>query len=70
VLHLVHQLRDPQRLKFSAGVFAVLAEVGAERDEAQEAKTRWALTYYASKFAGRRSKKPGARAKGSRRQAK
>jgi hypothetical protein len=30
------------------GFMAWLAEVGAERDEGQEAKTRWALTYFAS----------------------
>jgi hypothetical protein len=34
----------------TAGFFAFLAELGAERDNAQQAKTRWALKYYADKF--------------------
>lgn len=33
------------------GYMAFLAEVGAERDTAQQAKTRWALEYYAQQFA-------------------
>jgi hypothetical protein len=33
-----------------AGFMAFLAEVGAERDAAQQAKTRWALDYYAAKL--------------------
>jgi hypothetical protein len=32
-----------------AGFMAFLAEVGAERDNRQQAKTRWALDYYAGK---------------------
>jgi hypothetical protein len=36
------------------GFVAFLAEVGAERDNAQQAKTRWALEYYSGKLqAGR-----------------
>jgi hypothetical protein len=31
----------------NAGFFAFLAELGAERDNAQQMKTRWALEYYA-----------------------
>jgi hypothetical protein len=37
-----------------AGFMAFLAEVGAERDRAQQAKTRWALSYYAGRLRGRR----------------
>jgi hypothetical protein len=33
------------------GFMAFLAEVGAERDNDQQTKTRWALTYYAGKHA-------------------
>ena len=33
------------------GFMAFLAEVGAERDKTQQAKTRWALDYYAGKLA-------------------
>jgi hypothetical protein len=36
-----------------AGFMAFLAEVGAERDVAQQAKTRWALDYYASRLRGK-----------------
>jgi hypothetical protein len=37
-----------------AGFMAFLAEVGAERDRAQQAKTHWALDYYAGHLRGRR----------------
>ena len=37
-----------------AGFMAFLAEVGAERDRSQQAKTRWALDYYARRLRGRR----------------
>jgi hypothetical protein len=37
-----------------AGFMAFLAEVGAERDVAQQAKTRWALDYYASRLRAKR----------------
>jgi hypothetical protein len=40
------------------GFMAFLAEVGAERDPNQQAKTRWALDYFAAK-----AKKPAARAR-------
>jgi hypothetical protein len=33
------------------GFMAFLAEVGAERDKSQQAKTRWALDYYVGKLA-------------------
>jgi len=36
------------------GFMAFLAEVGAERDQDQQSKTRWALEYYVSKLASRR----------------
>ena len=35
----------------AAGFMAFLAEVGAERDNEQQTKTRWALSYYAGKHA-------------------
>ncbi len=34
----------------NAGFFAFLGELGAERDNAQQTKTRWALDYYAGKL--------------------
>jgi hypothetical protein len=34
-----------------AGFMAFLAEVGADRDNEQQTKTRWALSYYAGKLA-------------------
>src|SRR5262249_40384888 len=37
----------------AGGFLAHLAEIGAERDHAQEAKTRWALEHYAGKARGR-----------------
>jgi hypothetical protein len=36
-----------------AGFMAFLAEVGAERDAAQQAKTHWALDFYAAKLGGK-----------------
>jgi hypothetical protein len=36
------------------GYMSFLAEVGAERDTAQQAKTRWALEYYAQQFVRRK----------------
>ncbi len=35
----------------AGGFMAFLAEIGAERDREQQTKTRWALSYYAAKFA-------------------
>ena len=43
------------------GFMAFLAEVGAERDENQQAKTRWALDYFAAK--AKQKAAAGARAK-------
>lgn len=37
-----------------AGFMAFMAEVGAERDKEQQTKTRWALSYYAGKYARER----------------
>ena len=37
----------------AGGFLAHLAEIGAERDHAQEAKTRWALEHYAGKSRGK-----------------
>jgi hypothetical protein len=34
----------------SGGFLAFLAEIGAERDRGEEAKTRWALTYFARQY--------------------
>jgi len=39
------------------GFMAFLAEVGAERDKNQQAKTRWALDYYVAKLARRPARK-------------
>ena len=35
----------------TAGFMAFLAEVGADKDNEQQTKTRWALSYYAGKHA-------------------
>lgn len=43
-----------------AGFMAFLAEVGAERDRSEQAKTRWALEYYAKQLHQKPvAKKPG-----------
>ena len=42
------------------GFMAFLAEVGAERDKSQQAKTRWALDYYVGKVAGPSARKAAA----------
>ncbi len=39
----------------SAGFLGYLAELGAERDKGQEAKTRWALDHYAEKLRGKKT---------------
>jgi hypothetical protein len=44
------------------GFMALLAEVGAERDKDEQAKTRWVLEYYAAKLA-RNSSRRGAAGK-------
>ena len=35
----------------TAGFMAFLAEVGADKDNEQQTKTRWAISYYAGKHA-------------------
>ncbi|HET9701056.1 MAG TPA: hypothetical protein VFP70_09060, partial [Burkholderiales bacterium] len=54
------------------GFLAFLAEVGAERDAEQQAKTHWALDYYAAKLlpkpekaAARKAAKPKRKAGGA-----
>jgi len=42
------------------GFMALLAEVGAERDKDEQAKTRWALGYYAAKLARAASRRTAA----------
>jgi hypothetical protein len=46
----------------AGGFLAHLAEIGAERDPAQEAKTRWALEHYAGKSRGAVARAPGKKA--------
>ena len=46
----------------AGGFLAHLAEIGAERDDAQEAKTRWALEHYAGKASGKAVKRVGKKA--------
>jgi hypothetical protein len=46
----------------AGGFLAHLAEIGAERDHAQEAKTRWALEHYAGKASGKAVKRVGKKA--------
>ena len=43
----------------SGGFLAHLAEIGAERDHSQQAKTRWALDHYAGKSKGKAVKQAG-----------
>jgi hypothetical protein len=54
----------PQAACAAGGFMAFLAEIGAERDNEQQTKTRWALSYYAGKhaqaLAGRKRKSAGA----------
>lgn len=47
----------------AAGFMAFLAEVGAEKDTEQQTKTRWALSYYASKQATASKKMPAGKSK-------
>jgi hypothetical protein len=47
----------------TSGFIAHLAEVGAERDHSQEAKTRWALEHYAGKAGGTAVKRVAKKAK-------
>jgi hypothetical protein len=51
----------PQAACAAGGFMAFLAEIGAERDREQQTKTRWALSYYASKFA-KPARKPARKA--------
>jgi hypothetical protein len=44
----------------AGGFLAHLTEIGAERDHAQEAKTRWALEHYAGKVGGKKAAVPAA----------
>jgi len=48
----------------AGGFLAHLAEIGAERDHAQEAKTRWALEHYAGKARGKTVKSTATRVAG------
>jgi hypothetical protein len=50
ILELSTRVPVPQAAVANAGFFAFLAELGAERDNAQQTKTRWALDYYAGKL--------------------
>ena len=45
----------------AGGFLAHLTEIGAERDHAQEAKTRWALEHYAGKAGGKKAPVPAAK---------
>jgi hypothetical protein len=57
----------------TAGFMAFLAEVGADKDNEQQTKTRWALSYYAGKRATaprRAAAKSRSRAAGSKKAAK
>ena len=49
------------------GFMAFLAEMGAERDKDEQAKTRWALDFYAAKLARRSSRKSGGKKAAARR---
>jgi len=40
----------PQAACAAGGFMAFLAEIGAERDNEQQTKTRWAMSYYARKL--------------------
>ena len=43
------------------GFMALLAEVGAERDDQQQSKTRWALDFYVAKLGGKAAQPTGAK---------
>jgi len=49
-----------------AGFMAFLAEVGAARDARQQAKTRWALEYYAGQARRGTTRAPGRRRAGAK----
>jgi hypothetical protein len=55
ILELSIKVPVIQAAAATAGFFALLAEVGAERDNAQQAKTRWALNFYADRLRKRAS---------------
>ena len=46
-----------------AGFMALLAEVGADKDNEQQTKTRWALSYYADKHAATRRRQAAAKSR-------
>jgi hypothetical protein len=46
----------------AGGFLAHLAEIGAERDHSQQAKTRWALEHYADKARGKGADRVGNKA--------
>jgi len=46
----------------AGGFLAHLAEIGAERDHSQQAKTRWALEHYAGKVSGKSAGRVGNKA--------
>jgi hypothetical protein len=49
-----------------AGFLAFLAEVGAERDNDQQAKTHWAVDYYAARLRKQATTRPAAKPAGKR----
>jgi hypothetical protein len=53
-----------------AGFMAFLAEVGAEREQDEKAKTRWALDFYAQRLRQKTAPKARARSKSSPRRRK
>jgi hypothetical protein len=50
ILEVSIKVQVVQAAAATAGFFAFLAELGAERDNAQQAKTRWALNYHADQL--------------------
>jgi hypothetical protein len=50
ILEVSTRVQVAQAAVANAGFFAFLAELGAERDNAQQMKTRWALDYFARKL--------------------
>jgi hypothetical protein len=49
-----------------AGFMAFLAEVGAERDNNQQAKTHWALDHYAARLRKKAAPRAAAKPAGKR----
>ena len=57
LLEVSVRVPDQQAAVAKAGFFAFLTELGAERDDALQAKTRWALEYCVTELAEKNKKR-------------